>query len=73
MVGTCSKNYVWCFDVPTKAAIVTSIKKRSEKGAFGKLVNPDISEGLERVCTRPVTVDVAVVVAVAVVPRSGRS
>jgi hypothetical protein len=45
----CSKSYVWSFDVPTKTAIITSIKKRAEMGKFGKLVNPDVSEGLERV------------------------
>jgi hypothetical protein len=54
LVCTRRKNYEWCFDVPTKAAIVTSIKKRAEMGGWGKLVRPDISDGLEMVCTRPV-------------------
>jgi hypothetical protein len=47
----CRKNYQWCFDIPSKAAIKDSIQEREASGRFGALVSTDIANGLEKVCS----------------------
>lgn len=46
----CSKDYIWCFDIPKKSRLLEALRERKKEGKWGRLVCTDISTGLEKVC-----------------------